>query len=201
VDYLNKTSFDFNDFTLNSLNRIFLYNDLISGTYDSLVNSEQEKVCEKVSKSLQKFIKNKKFGYVFKALYSLSNVLIIKVNLGNKLRNAYKNKDEEELYSLLSDTKLLLRRVNIFYKDFYKMWHYEAKDFGFDVIDLRIGGLIQRGKALINKLTKYLNKEINVIEEFEEETLDFYGNKDKFYKANDIVDPYYTKMSTVNIND
>lgn len=201
VDYLNKTSSDFNDFTLNSLNRIFLYNDLISGTYDSLVNSEQEKVYEKVSKSLHKFIKNKKFGYIFKALYSLSNVLIIKVNLGNKLRNAYKNKDEEELYSLLSDTKLLLRRVNIFYKDFYKMWHYEAKDFGFDVIDLRIGGLIQRDKALIYKLTKYLNKEINVIEEFEEETLDFYGNKDKFYKANDIVDPYYTKMSTVNIND
>lgn len=201
VDYLNKTSFDFNDLTLNSLNRIFLYNDLMLGTYDSLVNEDQEKIYEIVSKTLQKFTKNNKFVYLFRSLYSLANVLTIKANLGNKLRKAYKDNNKNELNKLLVLSKKLLRRLNQFYKDFYKMWHLEAKDFGFDVMDLRLGGLIQRNKSLISKLNKYLNNEIDNIEEFEEDSLDVLGHNKEFIKANDIVDPFYSKMSTVNVND
>ena len=201
VDYLNKVSFDYSDYTLNSLNRIYLYNDILLGTYDSLINDIQEKVYLDVYKRLKKYSNNSKFGYLFDSLSELSRVLSLKTNIAKRIRGAYKENDLTELKKLVNDLKRLKRYLSTFYKSFYKMWHYESKDFGFDVCDLRIGGVEKRVEVAINKLNKYLLDKNNIIDELSEDNLDFYGNNKDFYKPNDIVDPYYSKMSTVNVND
>ncbi len=201
VDYLNKVSFDYSDYTLNSLNRIYLYNDILLGTYDSLINDIQDKVYLDVYKRLKKSSDNSKFGYLFDSLSKLSRVLSLKTNIAKRIRRAYKENDLTELKKLVNDLKRLKRYLSTFYESFYKMWHYESKDFGFDVCDLRIGGVEKRVEVAINKLNKYLLDKNNIIDELSEDNLDFYGNNKDFYKPNDIVDPYYSKMSTVNVND
>ena len=91
--------------------------------------------------------------------------------------------------------------VEDFYQTFYKQWHKESKGCGFEVQDIRIGALKQRIESTIRRIEDYLQGKIRDIDELEEIALDFYGNNQDFYKPDDLVDPYWVKMSSVNVND
>lgn len=47
----------------------------------------------------------------------------------------------------------------------------ENKPHGFDVQDIRLGGVIQRVKSCMERLQQYINGAIDVIEELEEPVL------------------------------
>ena len=51
------------------------------------------------------------------------------------------------------------------------MWHRENKSFGWEVFDVRLGGLKQRLKTCRATLESYANGEQETIEELEEEVL------------------------------
>ena len=53
-------------------------------------------------------------------------------------------------------------------------WLEENKGFGLEVMDLRIGGLIQRTETVAEILKQYLNGSIDKIYELEEPRLDYY---------------------------
>lgn len=201
LDLIAKTRKVFDTKDLNSLNRIFLYNDLLIGPYDSLVKNNQFKIYKKVSRDLKKEVDDTKFAYLFDTLSKLADVLSIKVNLGIEMRDAYKKDDREGLKKCIIKLKKLDKKIDAFYEAFYYQWHIESKGNGFDVQDLRIGGIKQRIKACIRLISDYLLGKIEKIDELEENILDFYGNVDVFYKPNDIVDPRYKHMCSINVND
>ena len=92
-------------------------------------------------------------------------------------------------------------KIDIFYDTFYYQWNKESKSNGFDVQDLRIGGIKQRIKTAKRKINDYLDKKITNIEELEEDLLDFYGQVDNYFKPIFIVDSRYRHMCSVNVND
>ena len=49
------------------------------------------------------------------------------------------------------------------------MWLTDNKPFGFDVQDIRVGGLIQRIKACKKRISEWLGGEIDIIDELEAE--------------------------------
>ena len=53
------------------------------------------------------------------------------------------------------------------------MWHKTNKPFGFEVLDVRYGGLISRIDTAILRIEEYLNGEITKIEELEEKRLPY----------------------------
>ena len=65
----------------------------------------------------------------------------------------------------------IIKKTEAFYCSFRAQWYLENKPHGFNVQDVRIGGVIMRlknGKAL---LEEYLDGKIDRIEELEEELL------------------------------
>ena len=201
LDYVNKTREEFNKDDLNSLSRIYLYNDLLLGVYDTCVNDNQSTIYKNVSIEFANFKENNKFGYIFDTLSKLADLLSIKVDLGIKLRKAYKDKNEDELKHMINLLNELDYKIDIFYDSFYEQWNKESKSNGFDVQDLRIGGIKQRIKTVKRKINDYLDKKITNIEELEEDLLDFYGQVDNYFKPISIVDSRYRHMCSVNVND
>ena len=52
------------------------------------------------------------------------------------------------------------------------MWMKENKPFGYEIVDIRLGGLKNRLIYAKNKIFKYIEGEITKIEELEETQLD-----------------------------
>ncbi|MDF2801389.1 MAG: hypothetical protein K0S61_1292 [Anaerocolumna sp.] len=157
------------DYERNNASKYFLYNDILIGTFDSLIFDGIDKIYENHAKALKEISKkSKKYGHVFKSLEMLCRVLELKANLGVTLKKAYDLHDVEEL-KLIKDKVLpvLNQRLKEFYNSYFEQWHHDNKSFGFEVQCIRLGGLTNRVEYVIKRLEQYLDKNISKIEELE----------------------------------
>lgn len=107
-------------------------------------------------------------------LSKLSGVLEIKCDLGVRLMKAYSSGDKE-LMARISDKDIaaLHNLISVLHQALRKQWMSENKVFGFDVQDMRFGGLLARLEAAQVRIHDYLDGKINSIEELEQEMLYF----------------------------
>lgn len=175
--------------------KVMLYTDLFFNLFDTRIVSDTAKsYYQKVAKNLRNGICNQNFGYLFQMEYSLARVLEIKFELCKETRKAYKEKDLKKLDEIANKTyPLLLKRLQEFYIDFKIMWLKERKPFGFEVQDIRIGGVIQRVKYCKDRLNDYRNGLIDQIEELEVEILEPLGMSGDTINYN-----YYGVLGTAN---
>ena len=168
----------------NNPSRHMLYNDPFFGWLDSLAQDGVVDEYKKIARRLSlKAKQSKNFGYIFKNLSNLCKILAVKYDFGVRVRKAYKERNKQELQALSNDLSKIEKLIKSFYKSFNELWHKENKPHGFEVQDIRLGGLIQRVKACKQRLDGYLNGEIAKLEELEEVILDFWGNRDKYEKT------------------
>ena len=159
--------------TANS-SKYLLYNDLLIGTFDSVVNKEVATHYASVAKDMQQLSKTSSYGYLFKTQEMLSRLLSLKSDLGLRIRGAYKAEDKAALEKIArEDLPTLLLYVDDFYHAFEQQWHLENKSFGFEVQCVRIGGLKQRIDYVKDRLEGYLANEVAQIDELETEYLPF----------------------------
>lgn len=199
VDKVNNVTINDSLNAKNNISRIYLYNDLLLGTYNSLIDKDQISTYKVIKKKLNKLSKNNSFNYIFKTLFEFCRVLILKVDIMDELRIAYQDNNKEKLNEILIKLNKLKNTFDKFYFALYEQYHLEAKGNGFDVIDIRLGGILQRIKTTIRKINDYL-KYGTKIDELEEIMLDFYGNVYSYFHPNDIVDNSYIKISSINVN-
>ena len=111
-------------------------------------------------------------------------VLELKYELGLRTRNAYQNDDRETLKKLANeDYPEVIRRLKIFHKAFEKQWMIDNKAYGFEVQEMRLGGLVCRLDSCRRRLLAYMNGRISRIEELEEMILP-YGKKEESISLN-----------------
>ena len=156
--------------------KYLLYNDLFSGKMDARIRENAADEFSSLARKLARYTKNEEWGYLFKTLSSLCRVDALKADLSFRIRPAYLEGNKEELAAALKDCKLLLRRMKEFYKAFEEQWMKENKPQGFDVQDIRLGGMIIRTEHCIKRLKDYLSGKIDRIEELEDTPLEYYGN-------------------------
>ena len=120
--------------------------------------------------------------YLFRTQQTLCRVLEYKAELGLRTRAAYQAGDRTALAALVSDYQTTEDRLAEFYEAFRSQWERENKRCGFEVQDIRLGGLRQRLSNCRTILERYLTGEIQHIEELEEPLLDFTGNDQTFGK-------------------
>lgn len=159
--------------TANS-SKYLLYNDVLIGTFDSVVNKEVATHYASVAKNMQQLSKTSAYGYLFKTQEMLCRVLSLKSDLGLRIREAYKDGDKATLEKIAKDEiPTLLIYVDDFYHVFEQQWNLENKSFGFEVQCIRIGGLKQRLAYTKDILERYLANEVTQIDELETEYLPF----------------------------
>ena len=112
------------------------------------------------------------WGYLFKTQEKLAKLLAVKYDLGVKTRKAYQGKDKQTLKSLIdNEYKQVLKRLDEFYVAFEAQWYQDNKAYGFEVQDLRLGGLKQRITHIRKILSDYVNGKTDRVEELEEDVL------------------------------
>ena len=89
-------------------------------------------------------------------------------------------------------------RVQAFYEAFRDQWMTENKPYGFEIQDIRLGGLIQRIKHCKQRLEAYVQGEIDEIVELTEKILDPFGGGET-YNPEPFGVSSWSKICSVNI--
>jgi hypothetical protein len=131
-------------------------------------------------------------------LYSkLSSVLSLKADIGLRIRKSYLKQDKDELKNIAGKVLPdLLINLDEFHNSFRRLWYRNCKGHGFDVHDIRIGGVIARINTAILRIEQYLNGEIDKIEELEDEKLHF---RDRVEGDRIICFNQYDRIATQNV--
>lgn len=174
--------------------KYFLYSDLFSGFLDARVHDDYQASMTQHVKELAS-CDGGKFSPIFRTAEALCRVLEIKMDLGIRTRKAYQENDRHALQQFVLQTyPELIKRVEKLHKAFCEQWHAENKGQGFEIMDIRLGGLIQRIKTCQRKLQNYLEND-TPIEELEDEILPFkWGDRDDQHLT------YYNWHNFVTVN-
>lgn len=168
-----------NQLPYENISKPFFYQDVLMGMFDNSARDELKDYYKKYTRVLKNAAKHsKKFGYVYQNLSNLCSVLELKVNIGRHLRSAYKAGDIEALKLCLVDLKKIQKRTEIFLESMRTQWDLENRPSGFDVIDGRIGYLLNRIKTAYRRVDDYVNKRIESVPELEEEIINWEGTPD-----------------------
>lgn len=121
-----------------------------------------------------------RYSYLFDAMAKISKALINKATLPLGLRKAYKAGDKEAIRRFAKEViPQCVEDIKAFYKAFKLQWYNENKRYGFEIQDIRLGGLLQRLQHVGEILNDYVEGKIAKIEELEEPFLDVYGKIDR----------------------
>ena len=158
-----------------SPSKYMLYNDCLQGLLDCTVNEGDGEKYVGIAKSFTYLSKDSEWGYLFKTQEKLARLLAVKYELGVKTRNAYLAQDKAALQTLIDkEYKQVLKRLDEFYTAFEAQWYAENKAYGFEVQDLRLGGLKQRITHIQKILQAYVAGKIDKVEELEEGVLNVF---------------------------
>lgn len=151
--------------------KYLLYQDCFMGLMDVYVMPGTGMQYHKCADRLSAVVHDQRWGYLFATQKALCEVLSLKAELGVRTRRVYANGDLQELAELLTDYEEVEKRIKNFYEKFRQQWFRERKPFGFEVQDIRLGGLMQRVRNCRERLQAFYDGKIDRIEELEEKQL------------------------------
>jgi len=155
-----------------------LYQDILLGLFDKHIEGMNlNEYYSNLEKKLSEDQKNNpSWDFVFDVPGKLCSVLSIKAELGINIKKMYDSGDKEGLKKIIeNDLPKLYEKVDTLRKAHRKQWLATYKPFGWEVLDIRYGGVLARIDSTIERLTLYLEGKIDKIEELEQERLYFDG--------------------------
>lgn len=154
--------------------KYLLYNGVLGGLFDAHVPEESDVSCRNAADRLRSYCGNAEFGYIFATLASLCSLLEKKAALSMELRKAYLAGDKQLLLRYAGEEiPETIRRVDAFLEDFRRQWFLEGKTFGFEVQEVRLGGLKENLRSAALRLESYCAGEADRIEELEQPVLPY----------------------------
>lgn len=180
--------------------KFLLWQDALLGVFDKHiegleVNAYYEQLAEKFASAREE---TTNLDIFFEVPEKLCRVLALKAELGLKLKAAYDNKDEEEL-NVLANVQIpeVITRVRALRQAHRKQWMQTRKAFGWEVIDIRYGGLVNRLESAMDRVNDYIQNDIEAIEELAQERLYYGGNIEESTGLGWC--SYYYRMATPNV--
>lgn len=161
-----------------SLTRVFMWQDILlpmcDGDFEGFDFYDHYDKLEKMYK--ESAVKNPGYKTIFEFYSHLAKVLKVKSNISRDITKAYREKDIEGL-TKLKDIKLpaLYEDVMSLRKAHRKYHREEYKPIGWEILDIRYGGVLMRIDTAIERIGDYLDGKITKIDELEEERLSFTG--------------------------
>lgn len=176
--------------------KYLLYNDCFMGIDDSTLSGCEAEFYAKTAAELKKFERNKNWGYLFKNQRLLCETLALKCDLGILTRKLYDKKDKKGIAELITKKyNPLVKKLKEFYNTFLTYWETDYKPHGFDIQDIRLGGLIMRVTHCAAKLTAYAAGKIDKIEELDEKPLNILSNEKQFIRKPICQNSYQSTVS------
>lgn len=162
---------------ISSVSKSILWQDPLLGLFDETIRglnlSEYYRELAKKIKPLAE--QEGDLSLLFDFYYHFADVLETKSEMGIRVSDAYHENDKDTLQAVLEQAKQLREKVKQLQAAHRAVWLQEYKVFGWEVMDIRYGGVLSRNETLILLLTEYLNGETDQIMELEEKKLPFSG--------------------------
>lgn len=158
--------------------RPLMWQDILSGLADKNFDGFENDVhYEKLAQSLKAAVgRNGQFDPIFEFEYYVAKVLSMKAQMGLRITASYKQNDKAALKMFaeneLPELKKRVEKLRVKHRD---LWFKYYKNLGWDVCDIRYGGLISRIDSAIYEITAYLDGTMEKIEELEVERQYFNG--------------------------
>ncbi len=156
--------------------KFLLWQDILTGLYDRNIqglpiNAHYQQLEARLRADRPN---NRGWDFIFDGYEKLCAVLSVKSELGIHLKTHYDRNDRAELNDILErQLPDLERRIRELRAAHRRQWFEVYKPFGWEVLDIRYGGLLARVDTAKRRLHDYLHGQIDRIEELEEERLYF----------------------------
>ena len=151
-----------------------LYSDCFLGKLETIIApydaANYAKFAENIGEAAERV---GEYKYVFETLSKLCSVLALKAAIGKRTREVYQSGDKAALDALIVDYDEMIRRTEVFYTAFRTQWYTENKPHGFEVQDIRVGGLICRMRNCRDRLQDYRDGKVDRLIDLEDELLHF----------------------------
>lgn len=181
--------------------KFLLYQDVLLGQFDKQI--EGLDIAAHYA-ALEQRIHDKRdadaeLDYLFEVPEKLSAVLKRKSEIGIVLKQAYDAKDMDTLRRVATDELPAIaeavRELRLAHRT---QWLRMFKSFGWEVIDIRYGGVISRLDTASFRLLDYVDGRIHRIEELEQERLIF-SSSNRFNNKGIGWCSYYYRMASPNV--
>ncbi|WP_284140501.1 beta-N-acetylhexosaminidase [Virgibacillus sp. LDC-1] len=179
--------------------KFLLWQDVLLGVFDKHIEGLDLAPYYKDLEEQFKCSRNKahKLDYIFDVPEKLAGVLSLKATVGVELKAAYDNDEKRELRRIAEDVlPSILEKVEDLRQAHRRQWLSMHKPFGWEVIDIRYGGVKTRLDTAIYRINAYLNGDIDLIDELEQERL-FYHNIENSTGLG--WSSYYYRMASPNV--
>lgn len=172
LDLPNKTSRDPDILKRENPCKSLLFNDCFTGWKDYDLAKVEPIPYGEYAKTLEETAPRMgEYAYLFDNLAKLCKALEHKAYLGLKTRAAYKQKNMQELKRLVGEYEQAANSLLDFRNSFYEVWMKENKPFGWEVQEIRLGGLHARICNCKQRILDYVNGAAKEIPELELEPL------------------------------
>ncbi|MBE9915412.1 beta-N-acetylhexosaminidase [Paenibacillus donghaensis] len=156
--------------------KFLLWQDVLLGLFDKQI--EGLPLSDHYARLEHKFRQRRDasagLDYLLDVPEKLCRVLAVKSELGIALKQAYDAKDTDKLRQLAMEVlPELSERVNSLRIAHRKQWHEMYKPFGWEVLDIRYGGIISRLDSATSRLLDYVEGRVGRLEELEQERLPY----------------------------
>lgn len=158
--------------TISAGSKVLLWQDPLLGRYDKNIEGlELNRHYTELSKKLAPLAEKGQYREMFAFYTQLAKVLSTRAEYGVKLKTAYDHNDKQKLRRLMDEAKIMRDDHEELRQLHRKVWMLYNKPFGWEVLDIRYGGIVARLQTVEERLNDYINHSINRLEELEEERL------------------------------
>ena len=159
--------------------KYLLFNAVFGGLMDAHIPEGVSDHYLKASKELLAYADHPEFGYMFSSLGSLCYLLEKKASLSVDIRKAYEEGKKDVLrWYAEKEIPEICSRIDDFIVLFRQQWYMENKTFGFEVQEVRLGGLKETLKSAAIRLKSYCSGEVSRIEELEQPVLPYAADEE-----------------------
>lgn len=157
--------------------KFLLWQDVLMGLFDENIKglpvAEHYKgLVEKLKTAKERNLGAEKLFHFYE---QLASVLSEKAELGIELKFAYDKGDKTGVKVCLEKVELLRVEIDALRKAHRDVWFTVNKPFGWEVLDMRYGGLLTRMETAQHRLNLWLNGDISSLAELEEVRLRYDG--------------------------
>ncbi|MBQ7387511.1 MAG: beta-N-acetylhexosaminidase [Clostridia bacterium] len=162
------------------MSRALLYNDpLIPIADKNLVGVEYREYYKNLTAKLLALRVSDEYAPAFDVITKLSSLFENKADFGLRLKDAYDRGDTDTLKEMAEECDVVIEKIRALRLSHKNSWMKYNKPFGWEVFDLRYGGLVMRFETCKDRLAAYISGEIDSIPELEEERLRLDCSDDK----------------------
>lgn len=145
-----------------------LYNDPLGGMMDYHVKPCYADEYAAMAEAIAHVAENQ-FSYLFRTGEALCRLLALKATLSYDIRAAYEQQDRDTLRQMADERiPATLEALERYLTAVREEWQHDNKAFGFEIIEIRLGGLRERLVSTRRTLEDWLEGRIPCIERLEE---------------------------------